>query len=618
MPNIIEMRLKPQILEQYGLPDIEYPVPLEALDNALGNNGEMPFAKMLFALQERSQEGTADWKRLEPAMERLAQIMAPIEGREVLTAAGDIWWLELGPIDIKTAEIVTIQREKCLIAAIVNRGDGRLRVAIFRPLDAKSLGYLVDFSRKLDSENGVNTRKNNWEFAFDQAKGIENLYAFKSGTAYLRYWGKGIGPTLFDDDNSDCIAMHDAVPRAPALAMVELGIHYMFSDKYQDVSSRDLGKVPEPTLGAPLPQWTGKRQQQRTIRGRYTGCLLGGAIGDALGAPVEFMRLKEIKDKFGPKGITQYAPAYGGFGTITDDTQMTLFTAEGLLRAMVRQACSDYEPLLEMVAESYLRWLLTQGIPPSVWIPVNSWLTGQKSLHDCRAPGNTCLGALRNMSMPPRPAGNDSKGCGGVMRMAPVGLIGRSLKWDARRVFNTGCLIALLTHGHISGVLPAGVLSVLILALIDGASLQEGLVTAKALLREKEDFEETMRALELAEDLAKSSMPSPEAIAELGQGWVGEEALAISVYCALVARSFEQGIILAVNHDGDSDSTGSITGNLLGALYGVKSLPSAWLEPLELREVIEEMAEDLYDCHDWEARIERPNEEFTKRPWLKY
>jgi ADP-ribosylglycohydrolase len=113
-------------------------------------------------------------------------------------------------------------------------------------------------------------------------------------------------------------------------------------------------------------------------------------------------------------------------------------------------------------------------------------------------------------------------------------------------------------------------------------------------------------------------LPPHEAIARLGQGRVGEEALAISIYSALVARSFEQGVLMAVNHDGDSDSTGSITGNLLGAMYGVKALPSAWLGPLELREVIEEMAEDLYDCHDWDARIENPNKEFTERPWLKY
>jgi ADP-ribosylglycohydrolase len=489
MPNIIEMRLKPHILEKYGLPDIEYPVRLDALDAALGENGEMPFAEMLFGLQERGRKGTADWQRLEPAMERLAQILAPQDDREIFYAADDNWRMELGPVDLVNAKLVAIQRGGLLIAALAYRGDGRLRVAVFRPLDAKSINSLIALNMNPDPEHGVNMRENNWEYAIDQTPGLGNAFADERGEAYLCYWEKGLGLKPDGTIHPEWRAMTDLVPRRPTSVIVELAIYCSFSDEYQATWKNNPES--EPAQAAPYPQWVGKRQQQRAIRGRYSGCLLGGAIGDALGAPVEFMRRAEIITRFGPKGITQYAPAYGGLGTITDDTQMTLFTAEGLLRAVARQACSDYTPLMEMVAESYLRWLFTQGIQPSVRIPTDSWLTRQKSLHDRRAPGNTCLAALREMQMPPMPSKNNSKGCGGVMRMAPVGLIGRSLKWDARRVFDSGCLIALLTHGHPSGVFPAGVLATLILALIDGASLQEGLITAKALLCEKENYEET-------------------------------------------------------------------------------------------------------------------------------
>lgn len=73
--------------------------------------------------------------------------------------------------------------------------------------------------------------------------------------------------------------------------------------------------------------------QIESLLNRATGCLLAGAAGDALGAPVEFINRAEILRQFGPNGISDYAPAYGGHGRITDDTQMTLFTAEGLLRA---------------------------------------------------------------------------------------------------------------------------------------------------------------------------------------------------------------------------------------------------------------------------------------------
>ena len=75
-----------------------------------------------------------------------------------------------------------------------------------------------------------------------------------------------------------------------------------------------------------------------TPRERAIGCLLGGAIGDALGAPIEFDSISEIRSQFGLNGLTHFAPAYGRTGAITDDTQMTLFSAEGLIRAQARWA----------------------------------------------------------------------------------------------------------------------------------------------------------------------------------------------------------------------------------------------------------------------------------------
>jgi len=178
--------------------------------------------------------------------------------------------------------------------------------------------------------------------------------------------------------------------------------------------------------------------------------------------------------------------------------------------------------------------------------------------------------------------------------------------------------LAALTHGHPTGALTGGVLAVLILALTDGASLSEALTASKTILCAEPRHEETLRAIEMAETLAASGEAHEVAIAQLGQGWVAEEALAISIYCALVARNFKHGVILAVNHDGDSDSTGAITGNLLGAMQGVTAIPSEWLEPLELREVITTVAEDLYAFKDWDIGEYNKNAEMNQRVWQKY
>ena len=141
---------------------------------------------------------------------------------------------------------------------------------------------------------------------------------------------------------------------------------------------------------------------------------------------------------------------------------------------------------------------------------------------------------------------------------------------------------------------------------------------AKPLLREERDHQETLRAIERAEDLAAGNVPSEKAIARLGEGWIAEEALAISLYCALAARDFRHGLILAVNHGGDSDSTGSITGNLLGTLYGVDAIPQQWLDPLELREIIAEIAEDLHDCFECPLSPFGSDPEQQKHLWRKY
>lgn len=622
MPNFAELHLKPGTLERYGLPDIPYPVPTVSLQSALRGNEQLPLAVMLHGLQQRSQDGDAEWQQVEPAMDRIAELLAPDDARDVISAAGDHWWLEVGPVDLG-GKLVTIQRGDALIAAITAREDGRLRVTVFRPLDAKSAQYLIGLGQVPHPEHGVCMRENNWEYALDCSAGNGNYYAADRGEAYLSYWAKGLGISWDGSDVPEWRKQLDLVARPAARVVTELGICYTLSDEQDPEPAAETGAAEQPeTLASPT--WRSKRQQKRTVQGRFLGCLLGGAVGDALGAPVEFMKRTEILRRFGPKGITQYAPAYGGLGTITDDTQMTLFTAEGLIRGWVRGCFKGITTYSGVAAHAYLRWLQTQGERPTCDIDFGTdepgWLFQQRQLHSRRAPGNTCLSALRAMNPLGEPARNDSKGCGGVMRVAPVGLFAWRLRQyeSPQDAFRLGTELAALTHGHPTGALTGGVLAVLILALTDGASLPEALTASKAILGAAIGHEETLRAIETAEALAVSGLPHEEAIAQLGQGWIAEEALAISVYCALVVRDFRHGVILAVNHDGDSDSTGAIVGNLLGAMHGVKAIPAGWLEPLELRDVITELAEDLYAFKDWDIGEYSKNEELNRRTWRKY
>lgn len=325
---------------------------------------------------------------------------------------------------------------------------------------------------------------------------------------------------------------------------------------------------------------------------RAIGCLLGGAAGDALGAPVEFVDRAEILRRFGPAGIRQYAPAYGGTGKITDDTQMTLFTAEGCLRARHHSMKYGVDNSADILRNAYMRWLHTQtSVVPKEHGAIGSWLLTQSALFSRRAPGNTCLNALG------RKGGerNNSKGCGGIMRVAPCGILNPN---DPFGAFNLGSLAAKLTHGHPTGYLSAGVFAALIALLMGGQSLERAADAVREILIGFPEHEETLFALDAARRMAHRGEMPEKAIPMLGEGWIAEEALAISLYCALRAESLEDGVVMAVNITGDSDSTGAITGNLLGALHGVAAIPGQWRDLLELKEVIEAVACDL---------VQRPN-----------
>ena len=355
------------------------------------------------------------------------------------------------------------------------------------------------------------------------------------------------------------------------------------------------------------------------LQNRFRGCLLGGAVGDALGAPVEFLDLDEIVRAYGEQGIHDYAPAYGKLGAITDDTQMTLFTAEAMLSAHLAAALQSHEPdFFRAAVGSYARWLMTQEnsrlLTSTSAKP--SWLLQQKKLFSRRAPGTTCLSALQTSRGKVTRATNDSKGCGGVMRIAPVGMyFAHSLSREHRSgrvppdIFATGRDLAAITHGHPCGFLSAGAFAIMVSLILDGIPLIDAIHAAKEEIRKHPAHKETLAAIEKAESLANSRPHERAALRELGKGFVAEEALAMGIYCALSARDFEDAIILAVNHSGDSDSTGSITGNLLGAAAGVEAIPARWLAHLELRPIIEALADDLGAFPDWRLRTQADAEE---------
>jgi hypothetical protein len=227
---MIELHLKPGALARFGLPDIAYPVSLEFLDAVVEDEGNLPFAQMLYLLQVESAKGDADWRASEEARTRLAELLTPVDERTTVTAASPEWWLEVGPVTLD-APVITILRQDELIAAIQPREDGTLRVAAYRPLDARSARLLIKLALRPHPDEGtVCMRATNWEYALDCSAGSGQTYAALWGEAYLSYWAGGIGRNATGDAEPCWSRMSGCEPRLPAMVAVELGVLYAFAE----------------------------------------------------------------------------------------------------------------------------------------------------------------------------------------------------------------------------------------------------------------------------------------------------------------------------------------------------------------------------------------------------
>lgn len=326
---------------------------------------------------------------------------------------------------------------------------------------------------------------------------------------------------------------------------------------------------------------------------RQLACLLGGAIGDALGYRVEFQSLAAIRSKHGKDGIRLAATT--GPLEVSDDTQMTLFTLAGQVQA-VRAGRPLASPMTDAIRAAYLDWYRTQRGTWDARDPAAAaGVLRHAVLWQAQAPGTTCLSALRAGGTGSVEAPiNGSKGCGGVMRTAPLGFLGPD-EFSDLDVYGHGAAAAALTHGHPDGYAPAGVMALAVRRSISDAqaSWTEVVESALSVVQQVHPAATGTRQLlsEVGEALKlQSAGGARRTSASFGQGWVGDEALAVGLHAAATAAgSFAEAIEGAANHDGDSDSTASIAGQLCGAKHGLAALPNDAVYRLDVLEPLLEI-----------------------------
>ncbi len=316
---------------------------------------------------------------------------------------------------------------------------------------------------------------------------------------------------------------------------------------------------------------------------RVQATLMGGALGDTFGYLVESDSLEAITSRYGPARLVDLSQAAGPLH-FSDDTQMALYTVDGLLEVLEWANDGVGADINACQWLAYLRWLKTQRIPAakSAPVPQPRWIDRQDVLHHQRHPGTACVRGLASghMGTASRPVNPDSKGCGTVTRSAPYGLIPHvpteavyKMSSDSLAVAGLG-LRAAAESARSRAVAGPGA-DVDLLARLDAA------LTLSA--------------------HGRTPLSGQELTNTLGLGWVAEEALAVALYSVLVTapdaatpvEHFLAAVRLAVNHDGNSGSTGSIAGNILGAFHGEAALPGAWLQLSEGPELIRHLGAQL-------------------------
>ena len=304
------------------------------------------------------------------------------------------------------------------------------------------------------------------------------------------------------------------------------------------------------------------------LQERFRGCLLGLAVGDALGMPVEGLTAVEIKAKFGR--VTDMMPAspdhfHFGLkaGQFTDDTEETLILAKSIIE------CSGFSG--DRFSQKMIEWGRT-------------WAFDEKL---ARGAGFATRASIEQMISGKdwRESGAMIPTCGSAMRSAPVGLL---YNCDLSLVSMYADLQSISTH---CGA-PARAASIAVAA---GVALSLKDFPAKAVLERAAGLASRVDR-EFAERLSwvasLMSLEPQDAFEAIGCSPMASETVPAAFYCFLKFEP-EEALIAAASNGGDSDSIASIAGSLIGASKGTSWIPERWLSCLEGRERIERVSRDL-------------------------
>ena len=338
-------------------------------------------------------------------------------------------------------------------------------------------------------------------------------------------------------------------------------------------------------------------------RSAYRGCLLGLAVGDAMGYTVNSHSLEEIREDYGPNGLQGYDPV-NGYADITSCTQLAAFTANGLLYGLTMgRSRGTMSPFINYIARSHWEWACSQAMMDR---PARTacWLFREKEM--CR---RHCIDTrmkeviLRKQFGTPEERRNTMSTATTLTAAVGAALFYDPADMDKSEITRLGMEAVALTHGDPMAFLPgAAVVELVIAALAEPEKPLDGLIP-EAMDRFTAQFDpeyhryvsQISTLVKTAVSLSRDPRISPMEAMEKLQCKSGAQVLAGAIYALLSGgEDFDTSLIIAVNHSGSSAVVAALVGAVLGARFGLEALPEFYLECLECGDILRELADDLY------------------------
>ena len=308
-------------------------------------------------------------------------------------------------------------------------------------------------------------------------------------------------------------------------------------------------------------------QTKMNLRQTIRAVVLGHAVGDALGVPVEFCKRKEL-DENPVTDMTGFGTYPYPAGSWSDDTSMSLAALDSLAHGTV-----DFKDIMER----FVRWLEKDEYTP----------TGET--FDV---GRTCLHAVIRYietQCPPTEAGGDdelSNGNGSLMRIHPFVLYACAKGFDTHEQIALVESASTLTHRHPRSKMGCGIYSFILTKLLETPDIESVNEALRAAKQHYADHEEASHYARLfSPDFSTLSRDELKSY-----GYV-VNTLEAAVWCLLNTKSYRDCVLAAVNLGNDTDTVAAVAGGLAGALYGLDGIPAPWLETLARRDYIEAMCD---------------------------